>query len=151
MCGKHIDGVKIISTFSYDSKIVWNQDFRLFSILVKDVVVADDPKPSIPYVDVKKLAETEQKNRERIKEIEKLSEELNKLLKEVASITGKHTAAKELKNKISENSNLYAGFANIGINHQSLIAKRDKLFKSMALLDEDFNVEEQKKNTRILM
>ena len=44
-----------------------------------------------------KLAETEQKNRERIKEIKKLSEELNKLLKEVASITGKHTAAKELK------------------------------------------------------
>ena len=71
MCGKHIDDVRIIGTFSYDSKIVRNHDFRGFSNLVKDVVVADDPKPSIPYVDEEKLAETEQKNRERIKEIKK--------------------------------------------------------------------------------
>ena len=61
LCGKHIDDVRIIGTFSYDSKIVWNHDFRGFSKLVKDVVVADDPKPSIPYVDEEKLAETEQK------------------------------------------------------------------------------------------
>ena len=42
----------------------------------------------MPYVDEEKSAEKEQENRERIKEIKNLSEELNKLLKEVASITG---------------------------------------------------------------
>ena len=47
MCGKYIDDVKIIGTFSYDSKIVWNHDSRGFSNLVKDVVVADDLTPSI--------------------------------------------------------------------------------------------------------
>ena len=61
LCCKHVDDVKIIGTFSYDSKIVWNQDFRGFSNLVKDVVVWDDPKPSIPYVDEEKLAEIEPK------------------------------------------------------------------------------------------
>ena len=61
--------MKIIGTFSYDSKIVWNHDFRGFSKLVKDIVVADDPKPSIPYVDEEQSAEKEQENRERIKEI----------------------------------------------------------------------------------
>ena len=88
MCGKYIDDLKNIGSFSYDSKIVWNHDFRGFSKLAKDVVVADDPKPSIPYGDGDKSVETEQKNRERLKEIKNLSEELNKLLKEVASITG---------------------------------------------------------------
>ena len=73
MCGKHIDDVRIIGTFSYDSKIVWNHDSRDFSNLVKAVVVADDPKPSIPYVDEEKSEEKEQKNREMIKEIKKLS------------------------------------------------------------------------------
>ena len=80
MCGKHIDDVKIIGTFSYDSKIVWNHDFRGFSNLVKDVVVANDPKPLVPYV--------------------------------------------------SEDSNLHEEFTNTEINYQSLIAKKDKLFKS---------------------
>ena len=47
------------------------------------------------------------------------------MLKEVASITGKHIAAIELKNKVSENSNLHEEFANLEINDQSLIAKRD--------------------------
>ena len=56
----------------------------------------------IPYVDEEKLAEIEQKNRERMKEIKKLSEELNKLLKDLASITGKHTAAIELKKKFQK-------------------------------------------------
>ena len=135
--------MKIIGTFSYDSKIVWNPDFRGFSNLVEDVVVADAPKPSIPYVDEEKLAETEQENRERIKETKRLSEELNKLLKEVASITGKHVAAKELKNKFSEDSNLHAGFTNIEINYESLIAKRDKLFKNMTLLDKFSDAERQ--------
>ena len=73
------------------------------------------------------------------------------MLKDVASIIGKHTAAKELKNQVSENSNLHAEFTNIEINYQSLIAKRDKLFKNMALLDENFNAEEQQKNMRIFM
>ena len=68
-----------------------------FLELIKDVVVADDPKPSIPYVDKEKFAEKEQENRERIKEIKNLSEELNKLLKELAFITGKHIAATEMK------------------------------------------------------
>ena len=47
--------------FCYDSKIVYNHDFRGFSKLVKDVVVADDPKPSITNVDEEKSAEKEQK------------------------------------------------------------------------------------------
>ena len=79
MCGKHIDDVKILGTFSYDSKIVWNHDSRDFSELVKDVVVADDPIPSIPYVDEEKSAEKEQENRERIKEINNLSEKTRQI------------------------------------------------------------------------
>ena len=112
LCGKQIDDVNIIGTFSYDSKIVWKHIFRGFSNLLKNVV-ADDPKPSIPYVDEETSAEKEQKNRERIKEIKNLSEELNKLIKEVASITGKHMAAIELKNELSEDSNLHEEFKNI--------------------------------------
>ena len=96
-----------------------------FTNLVKATVVADDPKPSIPYADEEKLAETEPKNRERIEEIENLSKELNKLLKEVASITGKHMAAIELKNQVSEDSNLHEEFANIELNNSQLIATRD--------------------------
>ena len=52
-------------------------------------------------------------------------------------------AAIELKNKVSENTNLHEEFANIELNYQSLIAKRDELFKNMVLLDEIFNAEEQ--------
>ena len=99
MYGKHVDDVKIIGTFSYESKIVWNQDFRGFSNLVKDVVVADDPKPSKPYVDEEKLAEKEQENRERIKEIKNLSEELNKSQKETSVLKTWYCWTKTLMQK----------------------------------------------------
>ena len=93
MCGKYIDDVKIIGSFSFDSKIFSNYDSHDFSELVKDVVVADDPIPSILYVDEDKSAEKEQENRERIKEINNLSEKLHKLLEEVAFVIGKHIEA----------------------------------------------------------
>ena len=56
-------------------------------------------------------------------------------------------AAIELKNKVPEDSNLHEEFANIELNYNQLIAKRDELYKNMALLDENFNAEEQQKKT----
>ena len=50
-----------------------------------------------------------------------------------------------MKNKVSEDSNLHDKFTNIEINYNQLIAKRDKLYLNMALLDENFNAEEQPK------
>ena len=97
LCGKHIYDVKIIGAFSYDSKIVWNHDSRGFSNLVKYVLVADDPKPSIPYVDEEKSAEKIKKIKKESKKLTIFQKKLDKLLEEVAFLIGKHIAATEMK------------------------------------------------------
>ena len=91
------------------------------------------------------LQKKNKKNRERIKEIKKTFRRTQQIAKRRNIYNWEAYGSNRIENKVSEDSNLNEEFMNIELNYQSLIAKRNELFKNMALLDKNVNVKEQPK------